>query len=45
MPARGALNSSDARHHLKWKPVIDLETGIEKTIDWMRPWAENNVSI
>ena len=45
MPARGALNSSDARHHLKWKPVTDLETGIEKTIDWMRPWAENNVSI
>lgn len=31
---RYSLDSSKIRSHLQWKPQIDFEVGIKKTIDW-----------
>lgn len=34
-----ALSSEKAFHRLGWTPVWDLETAVEKTVEWARAWA------
>lgn len=34
-----ALSSEKAFHRLGWTPVWDLETTVQKTVEWARAWA------
>ena len=33
---RGALDPSRARAYLGWRPAVDLEEGLERTVAWYR---------
>jgi CDP-glucose 4,6-dehydratase len=35
------LSAAKARSVLGWKPLFDLESGLEKTIDWYREFLQN----
>ncbi|MDA3880192.1 MAG: dTDP-glucose 4,6-dehydratase [Prolixibacteraceae bacterium] len=44
---RYAIDSSKLQHELGWKPSLQFEEGLEKTIDWYlenREWLENVTS-
>ena len=36
IPINILVNSSKARDELKWKPKVNLEVGIKRTIEWMK---------
>lgn len=36
-----SLDSSKARQELNWRPVWNLASTVEKTIEWYRQWLEN----
>ena len=36
------LDSSAARHCLGWKPLWDLETALQHTVDWHRAWLRGD---
>ena len=42
-----AAPSSKLREEIGWSPVLDFETGLEKTVDWYLSntgWLENVIS-
>jgi CDP-glucose 4,6-dehydratase len=36
------LDSAKARHSLSWRPVWDVETTIQRTIEWYRAFYERD---
>jgi CDP-glucose 4,6-dehydratase len=35
------LSAEKARHELDWKPMFDLETGLQKTVAWYKDYFKN----